>query len=66
VKERVAARVWHVVCDKLLHIAVPLLAIIGWPAQVWLPDRRPPTGRCDRVGPASRPELTFNSTVQPS
>ena len=29
VKERVAARVWHAVCDKLVHIAIPLLAVIG-------------------------------------
>jgi drug/metabolite transporter (DMT)-like permease len=56
VKERVAARVWHVVCDKLLHIAVPLLAIIGWLIF------GPPTGRWDRVGA----ELMLISTAQPS
>jgi hypothetical protein len=49
-----------VVCDKLLHIAVPLLAIIGWLIF------GSPTGRWDRVASAARPELAFNVTVQPS
>jgi len=30
VKEKVAGRIWHAVCDKLLRIAIPMLAIIGW------------------------------------
>lgn len=59
-KERVAARGWHVVCDKLLYIAVPLLAIIGWLIF------GPPTGRWDRVGSAASAELMLISTVQPS
>jgi len=60
VKERVAARVWHVVCDKPLHIAVPLLAIIGWLIF------GPPTGHWDWVGSAASAELMLISTVQPS
>jgi hypothetical protein len=43
-------------CDKLLHIAVLLLAIIGWLIL------GPPTGRWDRVGA----ELMLISTAQPS
>jgi len=42
VKERVAAGICHVVGDKPLHIAVPLLAIIGWLIF------GSPTGRWDR------------------
>jgi len=60
VKERVAARVWHVVCDKPLHIAVPLLAIIGWLIF------GPPTGHWDWVGSVASVELMLISTVQPS
>jgi hypothetical protein len=60
VKERVAARGWHAVCDKLLHIAVPLLAIIGWLIF------GSPRGRWDRGGAAVSVELMLISTVQPS
>jgi len=60
VKERVAAGIWHVVGDKPLHIAVPLLAIIGWLIF------GSPTGRWDWLGSAASAELMLISIVQPS